>query len=134
MDVHAAIAILKKAGLQKRPQRIAVVQYMMSTKSHPSADEVLEHVRKTHPTVSRATVYNVLHTLARHGIIRQCAIKPGAALYDGRTDPHHHFVDEDTGEIYDIPWDQVRIESLPEFPGYEVTHYSAVLRGRKRRS
>ena len=59
-----AYYMLRKCGIQPTPQRLAVVEYILKTREHPAADEVLVKVKLECPTISRATVYNTLHLLA----------------------------------------------------------------------
>lgn len=47
-------------------------------------------------------------------------------------DRHHHFVDEGTGRIYDIPWNQVEVSNAKSLPGFEVKDYQVVMRGNRR--
>jgi Fur family iron response transcriptional regulator len=128
------IAVLRKHGIQATPQRIAVAGYVLATKAHPSADEVWKHVRRRCPTLSRATVYNTLNLFARKGLIRTQVLKEGLVVFDPRTDAHHHFIDEETGKIHDVPWDAIRVTGQKSLRGYEVREYQVVLRGRRRRN
>ena len=41
-------------------------------------------------------------------------------------------IDEDTGRIYDIPWNQVEVGNAETLPGFEVRDYRVVMRGRRR--
>jgi hypothetical protein len=50
--VNKTVTILRDCGIQPTPQRIAVVQFILRGGSHPSADQVLEQVRKQCPTVA----------------------------------------------------------------------------------
>jgi len=104
-----AISILQQCDIQPTPQRIAVVEYVLKSKKHPSADDILSHARKKCPTVSRATVYNTLNLLVEKGLLGMLTIKEGAVIFDPNVKRHHHFIDEDTGNIYDIPWDQLEV-------------------------
>ncbi|HSW44598.1 MAG TPA: Fur family transcriptional regulator [Phycisphaerae bacterium] len=128
------IAVLRGHGIQATPQRIAVARFVLPTKAHPSADEVWKHVRRRCPTLSRATVYNALNLFARKGLIRPQVLKGGLVVFDPRTDAHHHFIDEETGRIHDVPWNAIRVTGEKSLRGYEVREYQVVLRGRRRRN
>lgn len=132
MRYHLDIAeALRLAGVQPSAQRLAIAQYVLATADHPSADEVLQLVRRGFPMVSRATVYNTLNLLVRSRLLRALTIAEGRVVFDPNIHPHHHFVDDDTGKIYDIPWEQLQIQGQVSLPGYEVSQYMVVLRGRK---
>ena len=88
------IARLREQGIQPTPQRLAVAEYVLTTTSHPSAEEVWTRVRRACPTVSRATVYNTLKLFAEKGLIKTHCMREGALVFDGHVEPHHHFIDD----------------------------------------
>ena len=89
-------------------------------------------VRRRCPTLSRATVYSTLNLFARKGLIRTQVLKEGLVVFDPRTDAHHHFIDEETGRIHDVPWDAIKVTGEKSLRGYEVREYQVMLRGRRR--
>jgi Fur family iron response transcriptional regulator len=123
---------LRAHGIQPSAQRLAIARYLLATTTHPSADEVWRAAQAELPLVSRATVYNTLNLFVAKGLVRPLLLREGHLVYDPRLDPHHHFLDEDTGEIRDIEWDAVRMPETPELPGLEVHTVELVLRGRAR--
>ena len=120
-------------GIQPTPQRIAVAEYVLKTVKHPTADEVWMNVRDRCPTLSRATVYNTLNLFAEKGLLRAQSLKEGVVVFDPHVAPHHHFIDEETGNVLDIPWDAVKVTGEKSLQGLEVREYQVVLRGRRRR-
>ena len=46
--------------------------------------------------------------------------------------PHHHFIDEETGRIHDVPWDALRVSDVSALQDFDVREYQVVLRGRCR--
>ena len=128
-----AIAILRQCDIQPTPQRIAVVQCVLENKSHPTADDVLISAREKCPTVSRATVYNTLNLLVEKGLIGMQTIREGAVVFDPNVEKHHHFIDEDTGEIFDIPWDQLEVKGKDTFKNFEILEFQVIMRGRRKK-
>ena len=128
-----AISILRQCDIQPTPQRIAVVECVLTSKTHPTADDVLISARKKCPTVSRATVYNTLNLLVEKRLIGMQTIREGAVIFDPNIQKHHHFIDEDTGDIYDIPWDQLEVKGKKKFEDFEVLEFQVIMRGRRRR-
>ena len=125
------IELLRQSGIQPTPQRIAVAEFILGSKTHPSADEIFAMVRPTCPTVSRATVYNTLNLLVEKGLIRQQVLREGTIIFDSHVAAHHHFVDEETGEIYDVPWEAVQVSGAEKLAGFEVHEFQVVMRGRR---
>jgi Fe2+ or Zn2+ uptake regulation protein len=120
---------LSRHGIQASPQRLAVAAFVLETTSHPSADEVFDAVRAGAPAISRATVYNTLNLFVRKGLLRQLVIAEGRVVFDPNVGPHHHFVDETTGEIHDVPWDALDVRRIEALKGVKVREYQVVLRG-----
>lgn len=129
-----AIALLRQCDIQPTPQRIAVVEYVLKSKTHPSADDVLSSARKKCPTVSRATVYNTLNLLVEKGLLGMQTLRGGAIVFDPNTDKHHHLIDNETGAIYDIPWDQLQVKGKESLKEFEVLEYQVILRGKKKKA
>jgi Fe2+ or Zn2+ uptake regulation protein len=122
---------LRRHGVQPSAQRVAVARYVLATQDHPSADQVLSRVRKSFPMLSRATVYNTLNLFVRKGLLREFVLSEGRVVYDPKTESHHHFIDQGTGRIYDVPWGAVRVSNVESLPGFEVEEYQVVMHGRR---
>jgi Fe2+ or Zn2+ uptake regulation protein len=132
-DPTADLALLLRGhGIQPSAQRVAIAGYVLGTAAHPSADQVLERVRASFPMVSRATVYNTLHLLVEKGLLRELVLAEGKVVYDPKLERHHHFVDEESGAIHDIPWGALQVSRVGSLAGYDVREYQVVLRGRRR--
>ena len=127
------LEILRNKGIQPTPQRLEVVRCVLAAKNHPSADEVWNLVRRRCPTVSRGTVYNTLNLLVEKGLVVARTLKEGAVAFDPRVEPHHHLVDEETGEVHDIPWDALKVTGTGSFREFDVSEYHVVMHGRRRR-
>ncbi len=127
------IETFRKLGIQATPQRIAVAVYALQTHAHPSADEVWANVRRRCPTVSRATVYNTLNLLVEKGLLTTQVLKGGTVVFDSNVRPHHHFIDEGTGRIYDVPWGAVKVTGHRSLAGFDVHEHQVVMRGRRKR-
>src|SRR5258706_13772725 len=125
-------SILHEHGIQPSAQRLAVAEYVLETKDHPGADEVWSKVGKTFPMLSRATVYNTPNLFVEKGLLRELILAEGKSVFDPNLQPHHHFIDDKTGDIHDVPWNAVRVSRVEDLDGYDVREYSVVMRGRKR--
>jgi Fe2+ or Zn2+ uptake regulation protein len=102
----AMLLHLKRAGLKLTPQRIAIVRLFAEDASHPTAQDLYERLQPTFPSMSFATVYNTLDTLAHTGLagtVRLPGKRGDAARFDPNTTPHHHAVCDRCGTVLDIP-------------------------------
>jgi len=128
------VTLLKDHGIPPTAQRLAVARYVLETQEHPSADEVWTRVRDQHPKrLSRATVYNTLNLFVAKGLLRALVLAEGRTVFDPKMGPHHHFIDESTGDIHDIPWDAVKVAATENLPGFRVEQYQVVMRGQRLR-
>lgn len=96
---------LRAVGLKPTIQRLAILEYLEGTRSHPTADAVLAHVKKQYPTISRATVYNTLEALTHAGVVLRITVDPAVARYDADISPHAHFRCRICGMVYDLVLD-----------------------------
>lgn len=125
------ITLLLGHGIQPSAQRVAVADYVLFTDEHPSADRVFSRVKKALPVLSRATVYNTLNLFVKKGLLRELVLSEGKVVFDPKLERHHHFVEDATGRIYDVPWDALDVKKLSSLEDYEVDEYQVVLRGRR---
>jgi len=109
-------AQLHDNGIKPTPQRVEVARLLLSTPCHLSAEQILRQLRTRGSGISKATVYNTLNLLSDHGIIRQVVLDPTRIMYDSTPGPHHHFYNEDTGELTDVDAAGLEIRGLPDVP------------------
>ena len=91
-----------EVGLKATHQRMVVFKALMDSKTHPSADWIYDQVQKEIPSITLATVYNVLDCLVDAGLAKRVMSSKGSMRYDGRVDDHHHLVCSNTQEIMDF--------------------------------
>ena len=108
-------ARLRERGLRVTQQRLAVMEYLVSTPDHPTAEDVGRHINARAPTASRASVYNVLHSLKRAGLIEELILEDAVVRYDANLEGHAHFVCRQCRLVEDLPRDVV-----PEIPGFSL--------------
>jgi len=128
---------LRRLDIVPSAQRVAVAEFVLSTCTHPGADEVHRAIQQRIPTISLATVYNTLHLFAEKGLLRELALAEDRVVFDCMVEPHHHLIDEDSGAIHDLPWSALKVsraEAAAAGMGFEVSEYQVVLRGKKKRA
>lgn len=125
---------LRDQGIQPSAQRVAVASYVLQTHEHPSAELVFRRVREHFPWISRATVYNTLNLFVEKGLLQKLAIAEDSVVFDPITATHHHFIDEATGAIHDVPWERVQVCNIESLQDYQVEHYQVVMRGKLKKT
>lgn len=116
MNKQSVIDLLQQHGVQSTQQRVEIAQILFSKPQHLSADQVLAKVNHNRNLVSKATVYNSLGLFARKGMIREIIADPSRVFYDSNTSKHHHFFNVDTGELSDLPNENITVNELPGLP------------------
>ncbi len=112
------IARLKAGGLRPTRQRLALARLLFEGEDrHLTAEQLHSAALAADVRVSVATVYNTLHQFTKVGLLREVVVEPGRSYFDTNVDEHHHFYFESTGDLQDIPSDQLRVAELPEPPG-----------------
>jgi Fe2+ or Zn2+ uptake regulation protein len=126
------VQILSDHGIQPSAHRVAVGEYVLTTTDHPSADRVWAQVKERFPMISRATVYNTLNLFVEKKLLRELHLSPDSVVFDPNLEHHHHLVDEETGRIYDVPWDEIEVRKIDRLAGFDVHDYQVVMRGRRK--
>ena len=110
--------LFARKGLRCTRQRAEIFDALVATKSHPTAEELFQMVRKRRPQLglSLATVYNTLEALCAASLCRKLppTTSDGGARYDADLHEHLHLATDD-GRVLDVPDDLgvKLIESIP---------------------
>ena len=131
---HDVDTMLRDHGIQPSAQRVAVADYVLYTNEHPSADLVWKRVQARFPYISRATVYNTLNLFVDKGLLQRLHLAEDSVVFDPKLETHHHFIDEATGAIEDVPWDSVQVCNIEGLREFEVRDYQVVMRGTRKRA
>lgn len=108
-------------------QRNAILSYIKSVKTHPTAEDIQSAVREFIPDISLGTVYRNLDVLEKMGEIIKIESRFGKVNYDGDTRPHQHFFCNKCRKIYDLNLSSCVQEC--EKLGYKVTRECTVFYG-----
>ena len=77
-------------GLKITPQRVVILEAIYKLNNHPTADNIIEYIRESHPNIATGTVYKVLDTLVENGLIKKVTTDKDVMRYDGIIENHHH--------------------------------------------
>ncbi|MRT93054.1 Fur family transcriptional regulator [Ancylomarina sp. 16SWW S1-10-2] len=81
---------ISEKGLKVTPQRMRVLEAVYKLDNHPTAEKIIEYIRKTDPNVGSGTVYKVLETLVEKNLLNKVKTEKDAMRYDGTLENHHH--------------------------------------------
>lgn len=132
--VHDLRAKLRRSGLRPTRQRVALGWLLFAKGDrHITAERLYEEATGSRVVISLATVYNTLHQFTEAGLLREIAVDGSKTYFDTNTSRHHHFLVEDTNQLFDIPGDLVDVVRLPDAPeGMEIASVDVVVRLRRK--
>lgn len=116
-------------GVHPSQQRLAIMDYLMKHRTHPTADEIFTALLPSMPTLSRTTVYNTLKVLVEHNAILNINIEEKNARFDGCTDNHAHFLCEQCGAIYDIDLPESPLSDNSSLADFDITSTQIYFKG-----
>ena len=93
-------------------KREVILDKVLGTKCHPSADWIYESLKQDYPDLSLATVYRNLKLFKAEGRIGSLIGITGQERFDGNTEPHGHFVCRKCSMIVDIPLSEYRADDF----------------------
>lgn len=125
-----SIDCLERFHIKPSVQRIAIMDYLLSHRSHPSIDEIYVAIGKEIPTLSKTTVYNTLKLFVEQGAALMLTIDERSVCFDGITSPHAHFLCKRCGRIFDMPYHgEVRTLEHTERDGFRVEEVHQYYKG-----
>lgn len=83
-------------------QRQKILELLLNSKSHPTADWVYQKLKKKFKNLSLGTVYRNLRVLKEKGQIWELNFGTGLSRFDAIGHSHYHFVCNACQNIYDI--------------------------------
>ena len=89
-------------GIKPSVQRIAIMDYLMTHRTHPAIDEIYLALCEDIPTLSKTTVYNTLKLFVEHGAAQMLTIDERNTCYDADIQLHAHFLCKKCGKILDL--------------------------------
>ena len=92
---------LSAKGLRVTPQRITIFGAIIKLNNHPTAENIMEYIKKKHPNISVGTVYKVLDSLVENKLLNRVKTESGIMRYDPLQSNHHHLYCAETDRIED---------------------------------
>ncbi|MGX4670295.1 peroxide-responsive transcriptional repressor PerR [Cerasibacillus sp. JNUCC 74] len=129
--LQEAINTLKESGVRITPQRHAVLEYLLNSTIHPTADDIYKALEGKFPNMSVATVYNNLRVLREVGLVRELTYGDSSSRFDCNTSDHYHIICNSCGKIVDFHYPSLdEVEALAEqVTGFKVSHHRMELYG-----
>ncbi|WP_347552449.1 peroxide-responsive transcriptional repressor PerR [Pseudalkalibacillus hwajinpoensis] len=113
--LHEAIDAMKNSGVRITPQRHAILEHLIQSMAHPTADEIYKSLEGKFPNMSVATVYNNLRVFKEIGLVKELTYGDASSRFDCVTTDHYHIICDDCGKIVDFHYPGLdEVETLAE--------------------
>ena len=129
--IRSLESLCRERGLALTIQRRIILENLSSRYDHPTADQIYEVVKDQIKGVSRTTVYRVLETFVRLGVVAKVSNPHAKARFEADTVRHHHLICLECNAVADCHDGHLDgIVVPPEIcGGFEVRDFSLVITG-----
>ena len=94
------LIIITNKNMRQTKQKKVIMDYLLSVKTHPTAEEVYQNVRKILPNLSLGTVYRNLELFVKKGMA--ISLIGDKKRFDANTSAHNHFICKSCGKVFDV--------------------------------
>ncbi|WP_456272026.1 peroxide-responsive transcriptional repressor PerR [Bacillus sp. AK031] len=102
VQLKEAIDTLKETGVRITPQRHAILEFLIHSMAHPTADDIYKALEGKFPNMSVATVYNNLRVFREVGLVKELTYGDASSRFDYVTSDHYHVICDECGKIVDF--------------------------------
>ncbi len=88
--------------VRRTAQRQIILEELAKVKTHPTANDLYDMVRKRLPRIGLGTVYRNLELMSNNGMIRKIEVGGTQKRFDAITKPHCHIRCTACGKVEDI--------------------------------
>lgn len=131
-DLQLDLDLLRGAGIRPTRQRVTIMRTIRrGGRRHLTPEGFHKELDEAGLKMALGTVYNTLNQFTAAGLLRRTGFGD-RTFYCTSTEEHHHFFDEATGQLEDIPGPQPIVANLPPLaPGMEMVGVEIVVRVRR---
>ena len=122
---------LREKGVRITETRKAVIDFIIQSHDHPSADMIYQALLPAFPNMSLATVYNNLKVLIDEGFVSELKVRNDTTTYyDFMGHQHLNVICEKCGRIADMDLDLPDVQQeAADQTGYQITKSQLVVYG-----
>lgn len=112
-------------------QKKIVLDALKEMGNHPTAEMVYDHIKERFPTVSRATVFRNLKSLAEDGEILHVPMLDSADRYDEMNTDHYHFKCTKCNKVFDVnmPYFNDISSNITGMDNFHIKSHSIIFSG-----
>jgi len=131
MHLRDALDTLKSTGVRITPQRHAILEFLIQSMIHPTADDIYRALEQKFPNMSVATVYNNLRVFREAGLVKELTYGDSSSRFDFVTNDHYHIICDSCGKIVDFHYPGLdEVEQLAaHVTGFQVNGHRMEIHG-----
>ena len=126
---------LRSSNLRPTKQRLKICQFLFDREKtfHFTVESLNKKINKNKDTkLSLATIYNTVEAFTNAGYLKEILTSKNKSYYDTNIKSHHHFYDEESKELTDIKYNQIKLSKVPVPPkGKKIKNLEVVIRIQK---
>lgn len=124
-------AACRARGLSLTHQRRALLGALALRSDHPTADQLYDQLQASIKGLSRTTVYRILETFVRIGLVIKISSPQAKARFDADTSRHHHISCIECGAVADLFDPDFDLPALPDnhSSGFRLYDYAITFTG-----
>ena len=129
--IQKGFEVLKKNRIRMTTQRLAILEYMATSESHPTVDEIYKDLQGLLPGLTIATIYSNLKCFKKYNLINELSFGEACSRFEWATAFHYHVRCKLCGKIVDFYYPKLtQVEEFVNYKtGYNVTHHLFELKG-----
>ena len=112
-------------------QRQIILEELAKVKTHPTASELYEMVRKRLPRIGLGTVYRNLELMAEKGMILKLEVGGAQKRFDATTETHYHIRCVVCGRVddLDMPVSKELVQEAQKRSNYKILSHHVEFTG-----
>ncbi len=108
MTEDQLISILRDSGYKVTPQRLAICNYVLSSKEHPTVEQIHSEILEKNPTISLNTIYQTMDMLIDLGLVQEMRFSGSSSRFDPNTSVHANIICQNCSKIRDFESEGIR--------------------------
>lgn len=120
-----------KKAYRNTKQRQKILEFLVDSKSHPTADWIYGKLKKKFKSLSLGTVYRNLRILKEQGQAWEHNFGTGLSRFEAIVNSHYHFVCNSCQNIYDLKIPPMRSldDRVMQLTGFRILSHRLVFLG-----
>ena len=123
---------LRSSNLRPTKQRLKICEVLFNrdTTFHFTINDLVKIIsEKLNEKISLATVYNTVHAFRKKGYLKEISINSDKSYFDTNISEHHHFFDEQTGELIDCNKNDIDVINVKtKIPGKTIRSVEVLIK------